>query len=104
LRHLIDFSGRRIRLTDERLLHIMEHPEMAGGENRIDETLADPDTVVQSRSDPQVHLYYRYYQGTIVGSKWLCVVVKVLATDAFIVTAYFTDRTKRGTVLWQRTR
>jgi hypothetical protein len=30
------------------------------------------------------------------------VVVKVLETDAFIVTAYLTDKVKKGRLLWQR--
>ena len=38
--------------------------------------------------------------GTKVGDKWLCVVVKCLADDAFIITAYLTDKLKKGTLLW----
>ena len=36
---LIDHEGRAIRLTDERLAHILEHPEMQGMEGRIEETV-----------------------------------------------------------------
>jgi hypothetical protein len=43
--------------------------------------------VIQSLSDPQARLYYRYYAGTRVGDKYLCVVVKVVGTDAFVLTA-----------------
>ena len=32
---LNDHEGRAIRLTDERLAHILEHPEMQGMEGRI---------------------------------------------------------------------
>jgi len=56
---LSDHEGRAIRLTDERLAHILEHPEMAGREAAVEETLAHPERVVQSFSDPQAHLYYR---------------------------------------------
>ncbi len=35
---------------------------------------------------------YRFYFGTRVGDKCLCVVVKVLGEDRFILTAYLTDR------------
>jgi hypothetical protein len=45
-------------------------------------------------------LYYRYYLRTVVGGKYLCVVVKVLEADAFVLTAYLTDRIKRGVTLW----
>jgi hypothetical protein len=41
----------------------------------------------------------RYFR-TIVGSKFLCVVVKTLDDDAFVLTAYLTDRIKRGVALW----
>ena len=39
MRTLIDYEGRAIRLTDERLEHILKHPEMRGMEQRIAETL-----------------------------------------------------------------
>ena len=97
---LYDHEGRAIRLTEERLAHILEHPEMAGMEAAIEQTLAHPERVVQSFSDPQAHLYYRYYLRTIVGRKYLCTVVKVSETDAFVLTAYLTDRIKRGETLW----
>ncbi len=34
-----DYQGLAIRLTEERLAHILEHPEMAGMEEAIAETL-----------------------------------------------------------------
>ena len=98
---LQDFAGRSIRLTDERLTHLLEHPEMASAEPWIVETLLHPSTVIQSVSDSSVHLYYRRYLNTMVGAKWLCIVVKVEVVDPFIITAYLTDKPKRGTTLWQ---
>jgi len=97
---LHDFQGLAIRLTDERRAHILEHPEMASMESAIEETLLHPERVVRSFSDPQAHLYYRYYLRTIVGGKFLCVVVKTLDADAFVLTAYLTDRMKKGLPLW----
>jgi molybdopterin synthase catalytic subunit len=91
-----------IRLTSERLGHILEHPEMAGMENAISETLKNPERVVESVSDPLAHLYYRHYAGTRVGDKYLCVVVMVRQTDAFILTAYLTDKPKKGAPIWPR--
>ena len=102
MKTLHDFQGLEIRLTDERLGHILEHPEMVGMETAIEETLLQPTAVVQSLSDPEAHLYYRYYVGTMVGDKFLCVVVKVSADDAFVLTAYLTDRVKKGVQLWPR--
>ena len=99
-----DHEGRAVRLTRERLEHIREHPEMAGLERTISLTLRAPEAVVQSRSDPEVRLHYRICRGTRVGDKLLCVVVKITALNAFVVTAYLTDRIKRGIHLWPRRR
>jgi hypothetical protein len=41
-RRIVDYSDRTVRLTDERLLHIREHPEMVGQERRIREVLQKP--------------------------------------------------------------
>ena len=60
MKPLLDFEGRLIRLTDERLVHIREHPEMSLLGAAIAETLARPARVVQSLSDPQARLYYRW--------------------------------------------
>jgi hypothetical protein len=66
----------------------------------VGETLADPETVVQSLSDEDAQLYYRHYVGTPVGDKFMCVVVKVSEADAFVITAYLTDRVKKGKQIW----
>ena len=97
-----DYEGRRIRLSEERLAHILEHPEMLGMELTIGQTLSEPERVIESLSDSQARLYHRFYVGTRVGNKYLCVVVKVLETDAFVVTAYLTDKVKNGRLLWRR--
>jgi len=49
------------------------------------------------------NLNYRYYYSTKVGDKWLCVVVKYAAEDAFVLTAYLTDKPKKGVQLWPST-
>jgi hypothetical protein len=96
MRTLFDLDGLAIRLTDERLHHILEHPEMAEMESAIEETLRDPQNVVKSISDPEVRLYYRFYFRTIAGGKYLCVVVKIDQSGAFVLTAYLTNRVKKG--------
>lgn len=77
---------------------------MAELEPAIGETLERPERVVQSIADPQAWLYYRYYRATRVHDKYLCVVVKSRADDAFVVTAYLTDRIKRGGQVWPETK
>lgn len=86
MRILRDYGGREVRLTGERLEHILSHPEMV--------------QLVRSASDPEAQLYYRFYEETPVGGKFLCVVVKVKSTDTFILTAYLTDAVKKGEEIW----
>lgn len=97
-----DYQGRRIRLTEERLAHILERPEMQGMELRIAETLLRPERVLESLSDPQARLYYRTYVATRVGDKHLCVVVKMADNDAFILTAYLMTKPAGGKQLWPK--
>jgi len=52
---LKDRNGREIRLTNERLNHILEHPEMESQESRIVETLLTPDSIIASHHDATVH-------------------------------------------------
>jgi len=99
---LHDRDGLPIRLTEERLAHILEHPEMTGMADAIEKTLLQPQQIVESFSDPEARLYYRHYVGTLVGDKYVCVVVKVTESDAFVLTAYLTDKIKRGVRLWPR--
>jgi hypothetical protein len=96
-----DYRGRQIRLTDERLAHICEHPEMLGRESELADVLTRPDLVTQSVSDPQVHLYYRRLPAARTRARWLCIVAKVMVDNGFIIPAYLTDRPKRGPVLWR---
>lgn len=95
-----DCFGRGIRITDERLDHILAHTEMAGMAEEIERTLRQPQLVRRSRSDASVRLFYEFYSRTLVGGKWLCVVVKYMQVDAFVVTAYLTDKPKAGEDLW----
>ena len=73
---------------------------MTAFEASIEETLASPERVVQSQSDSHVRLYYRHYSATSVGAKFLCVVVKAEGNDPFVITAYLTDRMKKGEIVW----
>jgi hypothetical protein len=100
MRILTDCLGRTVRLTEERLAHILEHPEMSGIGSEIEAALTKPEFVRPSRSDSSAHLFYKFCSKTVVGGKWLCVVVKYAEADAFIVTAYLTNKPKPGENLW----
>ena len=105
---LYDFQGQAIRLPWERWLHVIDpagaHPYMAAMLSELMETLRAPDIVRRSSSDPdRVRLYYKWFETIVVGNKWMCVIVEFLSgNDAFVRTAYVTDRLKRGEELWRR--
>lgn len=101
--HFQDIHHRAIRLTHERLDHLTnDHPEMRDQTPRIPDTLAAPDRIVRSSTDSQVELFYKLYPSTPVTIKFLCVVVKTLPDDNFIITSYYTDTVKKGEILWEK--
>ena len=103
MERLRDHLNRIIRITTERWEHIeTEHPEMSGELDKVRETVLAPDKVVRSRTDARVELFYRKYESTRVGHKLMCVAVKVLPDDLFMITAYFTDTVKKGETLWEK--
>lgn len=69
---------------------------MHAQEHRIAETLANPDSVILSHHDSSVRLYHKFFSQTPVTRKYLVVAVKCLDEDAFVITAFFTDREKKG--------
>jgi len=73
---------------------------MIGLESLLATALQHPSLVVESPSDPSVLLYYYVLAEPRVGAGWMCVVVKDLEDDAFVLTAYLTDRPKKGRQLW----
>jgi hypothetical protein len=97
---LRDRFDRVVRLTEERLEHIREHPEVRVLEPLIAVVLEDPECVVESVSDPLVWLYYRRTIHATLGEKLFCVAVKGGWRDAFVLTAYVTGRAKRGRRVW----
>ena len=101
---LQDYRGRQIRLTEERLDHILEsHEDMEPLLFAISETLESPDAVVQSNTNRNAHLYYREYVETHAGDKYVCVVVIMLEDDAFIASAYLREQVREGAVIWEKT-
>ncbi len=100
MKTLQDCFGRNVRLTDERLAHILERSEMKEMGDELEHLLRQPQLCRRSRSDDAVRLFYGFYERTMAGGKWLCVVVKYVPNDAFVVTAYLTDKPKAGEDLW----
>ena len=92
--------GFRVRVTKKYWAFIVfaKHPVMEGCEQLVQMTLEAPDEVRLSRSDPQVHLFYKAERR----SRWVCAVAKRLHQEGFLVTAYPTDAVKEGERIWPR--
>lgn len=100
---ITDYKKRKIRYTSERIKHLEDnHPEMRGQSGKIKATLLLPDCIIESKSDPFIEMFYRFYESTPVNEKYLCVVVKFKDGVNFIITAYFTDKIKKGVQLWKK--
>ena len=97
---LTDYTDRVVRLTNERGSHILKHPEMESQLELIQETLLEPELVIATWADESVRVYHRHYPQTPVSSKYLQVAVKILSDDAFVLTAFFSSRQKRGLTVW----
>jgi hypothetical protein len=93
-------TGKTIRLTDERWLHIVEgHPELAGHLNDVLFTVVDPDTVLYGATEELLAAVY------VSPKKLLVVIYKENEVDGFIITAYFTSRIDKllnRKILWQK--
>jgi hypothetical protein len=92
--------GLRVRVSRRRweLITTVKHPAMAGGETRVQATLASPDEARQSRADPGMLLFYKAESA----KRWTCAVVKRTNGEAFLVTAYPTDAIKEGVRIWPK--
>ena len=97
-----DLFGRKTILTLKQYLHIIRREEMKGQEGKIKQTLKDPDEIRRSVKDKNVLLFYKYFLNTPVSEKYLVVVVKVLNRKGSIITSYFSDRIKRGEIVWRK--
>ena len=91
--------GKQIRATRSHWEKIVEtkHPSLRGKEEEVKQALETPFEIRASKSDENVHLYYIDFEG-----KYLCVVVKNLNDQGFVITAYFTEKIKEGRQIWKK--
>ena len=67
---IFDIFGRHVRLTENRLGHIVEtHPEMVDQLLNLEETLVNPYAVIESINDNAVQLFYRKFRHISFGDK-----------------------------------
>ncbi len=74
-----------------------KHPIIKGKEILVKEALANPAQVKSSQKDSNVVLYYHNFE-----DKYICVVVRHQDGTGFIITAYITDKIKKGKKVWER--
>lgn len=88
----------RVRVTPERwaLITTAKHPVMLGREDAVKAALESPDEVRESRTDPQVLLFYK----SEAVKRWTCGVVKRDGDEGFLITTYPTDAIKEGVRVW----
>ena len=85
MQRFFDEHGNEVRLTDERLRHILRrHPEMAFQMHRLAQTIASPAAVIPSRPSRTVRLY----PDLQARNRYICLVVKRGADYSFILTGY----------------
>jgi len=96
---VVSVLGKKIRTTKEhwKLISEIKHPIIKEHEKEVKETLAEPDEIRQSRKDLSVFLYYRKSEKYFV-----CVLVKHLNSEGFIITAYLADKIKKGNTIWKK--
>jgi len=87
-----------IRLTEERWAHIVSrHPEMKGQKEKLLETLADADIVLEG--DFGALLAVKHYESTPVTEKHMIAVYKEIdEADGYVLTAYFS----RDVPVWRK--
>lgn len=78
--------GFHVRVTRSYwdLIVTVKHPVMAGRGNDVKETLQNPDEVRQSKSDPNVYLFYKPER---IG-RWVCAVAKQHDGDGYLITTF----------------
>lgn len=93
-----------VELSAERKKHIAErHPELLPAlQNRIAETLANPDQVRRSTRAANAHSLSRSFSDLKRGKNVVVVVVTEDNKRHWIVTAYVTRKLAKGEIVWKR--
>ena len=95
-------TGKRIRTTKGywEMITKQKHPIIEELETEVKETIKSPNEVRQSRKDNSIHLYYKRYP--TLKNRFICVLIKCLNKNGFVVSAYLADNVKKGEVVWRK--
>lgn len=84
-----DKSGRKIHLSKERQNHIRKkHPEVEDFE-LIKETLLKYDKSLSNIYEHSVYYFYKFFKHKKPPKRYLCVAIKFLNGEGYVITAYF---------------
>ncbi|MFH1187976.1 MAG: DUF4258 domain-containing protein [bacterium] len=92
--------SKQIRTSEEYWNYIsqVKHADLADRMQDVLEALSNADEVWKNDKAQNIFLYYKK-----INNYWICVVVKILNGDGFIVTAYITSKSKRkGKKIWTK--
>ena len=70
---------------------------MKGKEKEVQEALINPVQIRRSKVDQNTYMYYKNIE-----DNFLCVVVRHLNGDGYIITAYITGKIKEGEFVWKK--
>ena len=88
-----DKTGRKLRMTDWNWHHIIRrHPEIASHQDKIIETLENPDKITESVQDETTKYYYKYYKHLPSPYNFMRVIGKYLNGDGFIISSHFMNK------------
>jgi hypothetical protein len=100
------YLGGDVELTDQRQQHIAEaHPDLFHEhQERIADTLANPDQVLRSLRSGNARLLAHWYNDLLGGKYVVVVVMSDLAPAArhWVITAYIARRLTGGSIEWTR--
>lgn len=74
------------------LITNVKHPIVKGSKNLVKNTLKNPLCIKYSKIDDDILLFYNKFREKY----FLCIIVRILNGEGFIVTCYVTDKIKEG--------
>ena len=96
-----DVFGDDVVLTEERVAHIIkEHSGMIYRIDDLSDVLSSPDVIIESRYNPKVTLYHKFYKAK--HNSYIVVAVLKEKDRRFVTTAYESQLTKKGKILWTK--
>lgn len=86
---ITDKSGRKVHLSEKQWAHIRKkHPEVEDFD-MLREGIEKFDKVTNYGYDSSVHYFYKYFKHKQLPNRYLCIAIKYLNGEGYVITAYF---------------